>query len=409
MLMPSNNRRVEYVYIKNGDVISDLARIDAAKQVELQSGPDAFLFDFLRLVDGKSVLLLSTSTASRSLQYRPNVQALTIRLGGNWVAKLIAKPVLLVRVLYCLYRTRPKWLLCGANREPLWASFIYAKLTRTPLVHSRHNRVSVGTGSAYQRLSSALDSACIRRISGVICHGPYLRNELTGVGVPAAKIQEFDVALGAFRENADSTAIDTAWLDADDVVVLYSGRIEELKGIFDLLEALESRLHKDASLSLLYAGQGAASDPLNEAINARGLDGQAKLIGRLPHHALAGLMSRCKVVVTPTRTKFAEGRCMVVMEAQVLGIPVIAPDFGPFPYLIQHKKNGLLYEPDSIVNLAANLDILLDNDALYAQLCAGAKRSGDALLVPPLTFGQAVARAFNITPRVHKDSLMQGP
>jgi glycosyltransferase involved in cell wall biosynthesis len=89
---------------------------------------------------------------------------------------------------------------------------------------------------------------------------------------------------------------------------------------------------------------------------------------------------------------------MVVMESLALGIPVVAPNFGPFPFLVEHQKNGLLFEPDSVEDLAAKLDELLDDEALYADLRAGAKKSGDALLIPPLTFAQAVACAFRIAP-----------
>ena len=53
------------------------------------------------------------------------------------------------------------------------------------------------------------------------------------------------------------------------------------------------------------------------------------------------------MVVTPTQSQFPEGRCMATMEGLVMGVPVIAPNFGPFPFLVKHGENGLLFEPDS--------------------------------------------------------------
>ena len=96
---------------------------------------------------------------------------------------------------------------------------------------------------------------------------------------------------------------------------------------------------------------------------------------------------------------------MVVMESLVLGVPVVAPDFGPFPYLVVHGKNGLLYRPDSINDLAQKLDMILDNDELYIRLKAGARESGDTLLVPSLTFSEAVKRAFGFATNKSVDSL----
>ena len=75
----------------------------------------------------------------------------------------------------------------------------------------------------------------------------------------------------------------------------------------------------------------------------------------MPHENLADLICESTVVVTPTQSQFPEGRCMATMEGLVMGIPVIAPDFGPFPYLVKHNVNGLLYKPDSVNDLQNKL------------------------------------------------------
>ena len=53
---------------------------------------------------------------------------------------------------------------------------------------------------------------------------------------------------------------------------------------------------------------------------------------------------------------------MSVMEGLVMGLPVIAPNFGPFPYLVKDRVNGLLYVPDSVEQLGRTIDLLLDDD-----------------------------------------------
>ena len=104
-------------------------------------------------------------------------------------------------------------------------------------------------------------------------------------------------------------------------------------------------------------------------------------------------MRACSTVVTPT-PRADEGRCMAAMEAIAVGIPVIAPDAGPFPYVVRHEDNGLLYATDSVASLQTALARLLGEPGLRARLRGGAQASSAALLARPLSFGDAVSRAL---------------
>jgi glycosyltransferase involved in cell wall biosynthesis len=77
-----------------------------------------------------------------------------------------------------------------------------------------------------------------------------------------------------------------------------------------------------------------------------------------------------------------------------MGVPVVAPNSGPFPFLIKQGINGLLYETDSVEALKRAILSVLDNDELYTRLRGGAMESGRNLLGPAITFSQAVKRAF---------------
>src|SRR5207245_2045471 len=100
-----------------------------------------------------------------------------------------------------------------------------------------------------------------------------------------------------------------------------------------------------------------------------------------------------KVVVTPTQTVFAEGRCMSAVEALYCGTPVIAPDFGPFPFLVKHGQNGLLYQPDSIPDLRAKLEQLWSDNEGYQKMAAGARQTADELRADPSPDFETALRA----------------
>ena len=93
---------------------------------------------------------------------------------------------------------------------------------------------------------------------------------------------------------------------------------------------------------------------------------------------------------------------MTTMEGLVMGKPVVAPDFGPFPFLVQHGTNGLLFESDSVEDLRRKIFQLLDDEALYRRLEAGAAESSRLLQLARVNFGGAVRSAFEL---VHWASL----
>jgi glycosyltransferase involved in cell wall biosynthesis len=84
---------------------------------------------------------------------------------------------------------------------------------------------------------------------------------------------------------------------------------------------------------------------------------------------------------------------MVVLEAQVLGVPVVAPAFGPFPYAVQHRVNGLLFKAGSEEDLRRNLDLALRPE-VTGSLRQGAAAAGRDLLASRLGFAQAVESTF---------------
>ena len=128
---------------------------------------------------------------------------------------------------------------------------------------------------------------------------------------------------------------------------------------------------------------------------AEGLAEQVSCLGKIDHSDLPAYINASYVVVTPTRREFPEGRCLAAMEALACKIPLIAPSSGPFPYLVEHDVNGMLYEPDDVKSLAQALTRIATDAEYYNQLKKGAIVTADKLRVPIRTFYQAVEIAFN--------------
>ena len=86
---------------------------------------------------------------------------------------------------------------------------------------------------------------------------------------------------------------------------------------------------------------------------------------------------------------------MAGMEALALGVPLVAPQFGAFEYLVRDGINGLFYRPDSITDLADKICLVLDPE-LRIRLVNGAKTSGKIYRKALVTFSDAISQAMEI-------------
>jgi len=379
-------------YVKSGDVVASLERLSStASAAADDGGPDAFLDDLLRAMPQDRFLLLGIATvvsrnraAGRIARRRAFTLAARRRFGGVRNA---------VRVFSEILKFGPDWIICGKCGFTLWSSYLASRILRVPLFHSRHNWLEEKRPMG--RLATVIDNWIVRRVDAVVCHGPYLRARLAGIGVPHNRTFEFDSGNRTLVAQAETVAGGAPVTEiGGHLSVLYVGRMVRQKGIFDLLEACTRLFPELPRLRLVYAGSGIDMAGLREEAVRRGVSERIHFLGRVSHAQLGCVMQQSRLVVTPTRSSFPEGRCMVVMEALAVGTPVVAPRFGPFPYLVRHCVNGLLYQPDSVDELAAMISRALLDEGLYQVLASGARQSGAALLQPEVSYSQALGRAL---------------
>ena len=106
--------------------------------------------------------------------------------------------------------------------------------------------------------------------------------------------------------------------------LLYVGRIEENKGVFDLvamMRALEDV--EPGRYCLTICGTGSADRTLAEAVSAARLGQSITVAGQCDAAQLAAHYAACHAVVAPTRSTFEEGYAKVVAEAVLNLRPVI--------------------------------------------------------------------------------------
>lgn len=388
---------MRYVYIKNGDAVAQTRRIVAAGRHHRHSGPDAYIGSFLaaHVLDEVAVLCRSAPRDRFAADRVVAESCPSPSWAGRFPGRIIAALHLAARTL----SLRPDRILCSCDREALWVSVIVARLRRTPIVASRHAGMPSRRG--LRRLSWRLEAFFLRRCNGVICHGPYLIDSVRQAGVDTRRIAGFGVDMGDFAAVATRSgpvvpALLASFCGRFASRVMFVGRMLDNKGVMDLLLAC-SRLDRSYSdrVGLVYVGDGEHVARLRALAASLGMTDRVLILGPVPHHDLPAVMRLATIIATPTRPSIHEGWCKVVMEAFVVGVPVVAPAFAAFPYTVSHEHNGLLFEPGNIDALANAIDRVLADGELLRHLRQGARSSGERHLATQLCpFVAAVDAAF---------------
>ena len=92
--------------------------------------------------------------------------------------------------------------------------------------------------------------------------------------------------------------------------------------------------------------------------------------GSQPRHRIPGALASLDVLVVPSI--WPETSPLVIHEAFLSGLPVVASNIGGIPELVEHERNGLLFEPGNVDALENALKRLVEEPGLLDRLKAGA-------------------------------------
>jgi glycosyltransferase involved in cell wall biosynthesis len=151
--------------------------------------------------------------------------------------------------------------------------------------------------------------------------------------------------------------------------ILFLGRLEEGKGVFELLGAGARLAPKYPALRLVFGGEGDA-EALRRKAAELGIEDRIELLGWVGPLERDAQLARAAVFCLPSH---AEGLPMSMLEAMAAGRAVVASSVGGIPETIADGENGLLAPPRDAAALADRLDRVLGDETLRAQLARNAR------------------------------------
>jgi glycosyltransferase involved in cell wall biosynthesis len=127
------------------------------------------------------------------------------------------------------------------------------------------------------------------------------------------------------------------------------GRLSPEKGFDILLAAFGRAVRGGVDARLVIAGEGRLKHHLEGLARSAGLERRVALPGYAPR----SLVQRLDALIVSSRT---EGFPMVVLEAMLAGVPVIATAVGDIPLMLDGGRAGLLVPPGSVSALAGAIE-----------------------------------------------------
>ncbi|MBD3162159.1 MAG: glycosyltransferase [Candidatus Eisenbacteria bacterium] len=148
-------------------------------------------------------------------------------------------------------------------------------------------------------------------------------------------------------------------------VVLYLGRLKRYKGIELAIRALPRVLEAVPSAEYWIVGEGDFRPALERMAREKGVEGRVRLFGYKDGREKLDLMAATRVLVY---TSPKEGWGLSVIEANAMGIPVVASDAPGLRESVRDGETGYLVPHGDVDALAGRLTELLSDDRLWGRM-----------------------------------------
>lgn len=191
-------------------------------------------------------------------------------------------------------------------------------------------------------------------VDHVVVLGTSLIKYAKWMGIPDDKISvcPLGIDLETFRATKSSKIIrDEFGIGSSDIVIIYVGRLEQVKGIAYLFEAAKNLSKRFKNIRFLIVGDG----PLRSKFEKHS-DPQTILTGW--RNDVANLLNAADIFVLPS---ISEGLPISILEAYALERPVIATNVGAVANTVVNRETGLLTQPADWKGLAKAISYLVEN------------------------------------------------
>jgi len=207
-----------------------------------------------------------------------------------------------------------------------------------------------------------------------ICPSEEMKEELINYGFAKGKVVKIpngvDIALFHPVNDLQKENLKRRFNFPSLPILVYAGRLERGKGLAMLLMAWQRVVKVGKQSYLVVLGGGSEKDSLTDLAKQLQIIESVKFTGEVGN--VNEYLQTGDCFVLPSS---AEGLPNALLEAMATGLPVVATKIGGVEEVIENKKNGFLFEPGSVDQLAKGILTLLSQSELAHKLGQQARRT----------------------------------
>jgi len=213
-----------------------------------------------------------------------------------------------------------------------------------------------------------------------------------GADPKRTSIQPFKILDLNWMAAADGRAIRTHYgIALDAPIVLCIARLSSEKGLEYLIRASSAVADQIPNMRLVIVGDGPLREGLVSLVRSLNLSEKVFFAGKVGHREVWNYIASCNLLVLPSI--WPEGLGMVLVEAMLMGKPVIGSDIGGIKDVIKEGINGYLVPPKDIDKLALRISELLSNQRLAKNFGENGKNIAQAYIRSFRTIDEILAEA----------------
>jgi len=266
-------------------------------------------------------------------------------------------------LFHTIRKSKPDVLIADGFFKWTTVSILYKLIYHVPLIicyertfHTERNAQWYRT--FYRRVITRLtDAMCC---SGQLC-GEYtqwidMNPERITYGHMVADTKEL-LHKVSILSSSDIEDLKKKW-DIKGTLILYVGRLIDLKGVRQLLEAWtefeQTHINK---ATLMLVGDGDLSDELKTMCRQRNLKG-VRFVGSVDYDDIAQYYAAADTLIIPT---LEDNWSLVVPEAMACGLPILCSKYnGCWPELVHDGINGWVFDPLKPDDILRALKLCMD-------------------------------------------------
>ena len=296
----------------------------------------------------------------------------------TWAYSQLPKGLLPIpEILWRVFKDRPPVLHAGDLFPPGLICLGLKKLAKIPYLAYCHGEEITQTDCF--RYQPRVRDKIYAGAEIVVAASEFARQNLIRIGVSEGRIRKITPGVDSrrFSERSPNEELVRRLGLSGKTVLLTVARLWPRKGHDQMLKAIARLSASFPNLHYLVAGKGPEKENLERLARELNIASLVTFVGYVPEQDLPDYYGLCDIFAMPNREESngdAEGFGIVFLEAAASGKPALGGRSGGASEAVLDGVTGLLAYPDDLEEIAARLQMLLNDPDLRARFGVAGRR-----------------------------------